>query len=180
MTAIIAFAAHRIKTAKNTEKAEDAVKTGNTNIEAATNGDPKVASKSIVTSEGDALPIIKRNISIRESLMDNINQQEERIIGEIEKNQVIIEKLREYLGNHQRDNMDAGVTDPELVEEYPTLGEAIEGAKKLEESNAAKMEELATTSNWRNLVTSGTTSDQNRINEDEVSETNTESLSDYT
>jgi len=172
MTAIIAFAAHRIKTAKTKEKAEDAAKVGDTNIKAATNGDPKGISKSVVTSENSTRPIIERNISIRQSLMNEIYQKETATIDQIEKNQATIDKLTVYLENHKRDNMDAEVTDPELVEEYPTLREAIDGLQDLKDSNAEKIEELYTRTLWGNREKVGTASDLNKISEDVDSDPN--------
>jgi len=179
MTAIIAFALHRIKTAKTKAKAEGAAEAGNTNIEKATNSDPKSVSKSIVTSENNTRPIIERSIPILQSLIDDINQKIEEISPEIVKNQETIDKLIEYMEDHKRDNYNAEVTDEELAEEYPTFGEAIEGLRELKKSNNALIKEISMTTEWGNREETNSVSHQNKINESEDSEANSESLNDY-
>jgi uncharacterized protein with von Willebrand factor type A (vWA) domain len=110
------------------------------------------------------------NIPIRQSLIDAIYQKEKETIDHIEKNQATINKLTEYLDNHKRDNVDAEVTDPELAEEYPTLGEAMDGLQDLKDSNAEKIEELKMRTLWGNRETVGTASDLNNISESEDSD----------
>jgi hypothetical protein len=177
MAALAAFAYNRYKAAKENAKTIEALKAGKTNVENATNGDPKSVSKSIVQAENATAPVVERNIPYNQNLINELTQQQKELTTKINQNEEIINKLAEYLENHKRDNWDAAVTDENLMKEgYETLGDAVEGLGALRKLNTSGMEILSAGTRWSNQVTTKTASDRINISETNISEFNNRSL----
>ncbi len=180
LAALAAFGLNRYKAAKENAKTIDTLKAGKKNVDDATNGDPKGAGKSIVEKENATVPALKDNITYNQSLINEVFQQQKDLKTKIEQNQGLIDKLAQYLQdpNHKRDNWEADVTDPDLVDAgYGTLGEAIEGLDNLRKSNAAAMEMLSAAAQRSNHMTANTVENQNQISDNDQMKPNEDLLS---
>jgi hypothetical protein len=116
-------------------------------------------------------------VPYNQSLINEVIHKQNDLMTRINQNETTINKLREYLEAHKRDNWDAAVTDEDLVNEgYDTIGEAVEGLGDLRKSVAAGKDMLSTATEWFNQVTAKTASDQNRISESNITEPNNQRL----
>ena len=175
--ALGAFALNRYKAAKENAKTIETLKAGNANVDNATKGDPKSAGKDILQTEKSRVPTLENNVPYNQSLINEVIHKQNDLMIRINQNETTIDKLREYLEAHKRDNWDAAVTDGDLVNEgYETIGEAVEGLGDLRKSVAAEKDMLSTATEWFNQVTAKTASDQNRISESKITEPNNQRL----
>jgi hypothetical protein len=177
MLALAAFALNRYKAAKENAKTIETLKAGNTNVNNATNGDPKETGKIVVQTEQATVPVIEHDIRYSQSLIDNISQLQNELSTNIGKNELIIDKLRDYLEAHKRDNWDAEVTDQELVDAgYETFGEAVSGLGDLRKTVAAQQDRLSTATEWSNKVSTKAASDLTQVSDAKSAELNNQSL----
>jgi hypothetical protein len=172
------FAYNRYKAAKANAKTADSVEKANTNVQNATNGDPNSVSKSIVQTDNAKLPTVEGNIPIRQSLLNDINQQVKELNTQLEKNEATMTDMRKYLEEHKRDKWDADVTDHTLAPDYPTYGDLVNGLTDLTQLNRAQKEEISTVMERSNQVTAKTASDQNRVSDSNDTEPNNQKLID--
>ena len=179
--ALAAIALNRLLGAKANAKTIEALKAGNTNVENATNGNPKSISQSIVRAERQRLPIVRGNIPYNLDLIDHVTRIEEDLSGTLAKGEALIAKmgeyLHEYLEDHPSPNPNDPVEDSELIDQnWTTIGALELGITLVESANKAWRNQLFTVTNWLNGETTTTVSDQITIDGHSITEHNENSL----
>jgi hypothetical protein len=177
MTAIIAFAISRYKKGKANTKTGDAAGEGNKKITDATGDNPKSVTKSIAEAERATIPIIERNIPDTQGLISAIAERQASLSVELAKSEEIVSKLTEYYVDHENDDPNEPVSDPELVQEgYRTLGDVTKDLPNLSLENENLRSQLSTTTEQLNSVTAANEEYKNRVVASNDGELNNESL----
>jgi hypothetical protein len=177
MTAIIAFAIHRYKQAKANAKTAEAAQEGNKKINDATGEDPNAASKAIAAGDNNKVATIQRNLTYKESLINDINRLQTELRTKLSSNDAIISKMEDYLTHHPSDDPNDPVEDTTLFDTgYKTYGELEAGLPELQRVANTSKSELSTLTNTANQTQANMTADQNTISDNDSSDPNTQKL----
>jgi hypothetical protein len=114
MGIIVATIVDRIKRGIADAKTAEAIRTGNTNIENSTDGNPRLISQSIVGAENATLPSVDGKIRNYEMVISRLREDGERVVREYFKAFARLEMLTEYLAHHPSDNPNDPVEDEAL------------------------------------------------------------------
>jgi hypothetical protein len=174
-------ALNRLLAARANAETNAVIQAGYTNVEKATNGNPRSASKSIIESEGAMFPTVEEKIVYCMQQLEFCNEAIKELNTTINANEDMLSKLeryyREYRDDPQHNRDDDEVLDTYLSsEKFRTFGDVSRGIVFIIGANEKAQFHLSSFSSLSNRLQTEIASDRIKIDEHDSSEPNNKSL----
>jgi hypothetical protein len=178
---LAACALNRLLAARANGETNDVIQAGYTNVEKATNGNPRAVSNSIIEFEDTMFPIVDNKIERYVKILENSYKIIDQAIRTINENKSILADLETYYEKYYDDDRyngdDDEVLDQHLREEgFRTFQDVNRGMVFVRRQIEQAQFHLSTATSLSNRLETEIASDRIKIDEHDSSEPNNQSL----